>query len=92
MAFMHSSLDPLLAYDAQKDSDLVPTLRAYLASSGHLQRTASDCHIHINTLKYRIQRIEVILNINLSNGETRFNLQLALTIQAMQELLENRAD
>ncbi|MRR28829.1 GAF domain-containing protein [bacterium] len=92
VAFMHSSLDPLLAHDAQKDSDLVPTLRAYLASSGHLQRTASDCHIHINTLKYRMQRIEEILNLDLSNGETRFNLQLALTIQGMQELLENRPE
>jgi len=92
VAFMHNSLDPLLAYDAQKDSDLVPTLRAYLASTGHLQRTASDCHIHINTLKYRMQRIEEILGIDLGNGETRFNLQLALTIQEMQNLLENRVD
>lgn len=92
VTFMHNFLDPLLAYDAQKDSDLVPTLRAYLASTGHLQRTASDCHIHINTLKYRMQRIEEILGVDLGDGETRFNLQLALTIQGMQELLENRVE
>jgi len=49
-------------------------------------REAEDIRIQ------RVQRIEEILNINLSDGETRFNLQLALTIQAMQELLENRAD
>lgn len=92
VTFMHNTLDPLLAYDEQKDSDLTLTLRAYLASSGHLQRTASDCHIHINTLKYRVQRIEEILGLDLSNGETRFNLQLALAIQGLQALLENRSE
>ncbi len=90
VAFMHRYLDPLLAYDAQKESELVSTLRAYLANNAHMQRTAKDCHIHINTLKYRMQRIEDILGSDLSDGNTRFNLQLALNIHTMQDLLEGR--
>lgn len=85
--FMHRCLDPLLNYDAQKDSDLINTLRVYLANNGHMQRTSAQCHIHINTLKYRMQRIEDLLDADLDHGDTRFNLQLALSIHAMQGLL-----
>jgi sugar diacid utilization regulator/putative methionine-R-sulfoxide reductase with GAF domain len=92
LAFMHRHLDPLLVYDAQKESGLVNTLRAYLANNAHMQHTAEDCHIHINTLKYRMQRIEDLLGSDLSNGDARFNLQLALNIHSIRNLLEGCED
>lgn len=89
--YMKTQLSKLISYDQEKESDLVHTLRLYLLNSGHLQKTSVDCNIHINTLKYRIQRIEEILETNLANGETRFNLYLALSILRMDEILKARS-
>jgi DNA-binding PucR family transcriptional regulator len=89
--YMKSQLSKLISYDQDKETNLLQTLRLYLLNSGHLQKTAIDCNIHINTLKYRIQRIEEILETNLANGETRFNLYLALSIRRMDEILMGRA-
>lgn len=86
--YMQAQLSKLIAYDQEKETDLLQTLRSYLLNSGHLQKTAIDCNIHINTLKYRVQRIEEILEVNLADGETRFNLYLALSILRMEDMLK----
>ena len=88
--YMRTQLSKLISYDHEKETELLQTLRFYLLNSGHLQKTAVDCNIHINTLKYRIQRIEEILETNLADGETRFNLYLALSILRMDEMLKAR--
>ncbi len=87
--FMERHLGPLLSYDEQNQARLVPTLEAYLANNGNLQRTASDCHVHINSLKYRLQRIQDIAGFDLHHGETRFNLQLALSIYSALKILKS---
>lgn len=87
-AFMHRHLDPLIDHDARKRSEMLPTLKSYLANNGHLQKTAAECSIHINTLKYRIQRMEELLGLDLMDGENRFNLHLALSIHNMHQILE----
>lgn len=89
--YMKTQLSKLISYDQEKETDLLQTLRLYLLNSGHLQKTAIDCNIHINTLKYRIHRIEEILETNLADGETRFNLYLALSIRRMDEILKARS-
>ncbi|MGB4594553.1 MAG: GAF domain-containing protein [Anaerolineaceae bacterium] len=88
--YMQSQLSRLISYDQEKGTEFLQTLRFYLLNSGHLQKTAIDCNIHINTLKYRIQRIEEILETNLADGEMRFNLYLALSILRMDEMLKAR--
>ncbi len=87
--FMENHLGSLLSYDTQNQSHLVPTLEAYLANNGNLQRTAAACHIHINSLKYRLERIQDIARFDLHHGETRFNLQLALSIYSALKILKS---
>ncbi|HZW02441.1 MAG TPA: GAF domain-containing protein [Anaerolineaceae bacterium] len=89
--FMQRLIGRLLEYDAQNNAELVPTLQHYLDNNGHLQSTASACHIHINSLKYRIQRIEEILGVDLHDGQARFNLALALSIHSATTLLTERS-
>jgi DNA-binding PucR family transcriptional regulator len=86
---MQRNLGVLLAYDQENATELVNTLRHYLDHNGNLQRTASALHVHINSLKYRLQRIEEIASIDLHDGQTRFYLQLALSIQSALNLLHS---
>ena len=43
--------------DQEHNSDLVDTLAAFLANDGHWRQTATQLHIHHNTLHYRLARV-----------------------------------
>lgn len=74
-------LKPLLVYDAKNHSDLLKTLEIYLETNGNLQHTAKQLFVHRNTLKYRIQRIEKILECSLEEPRVRFMLYFAIRIR-----------
>ncbi|UDY37664.1 PucR family transcriptional regulator [Dermatobacter hominis] len=77
--FASTWLGALLAYDAGRDSsELVATLRQYLACGGNYDATAHALSVHRSTLKYRLHRIREISGHDLNSPETQFNLQLAL--------------
>ena len=57
-AFQGALLDPLVAYDRDHGTELVATLEAFLACSGSWSRAAEAMFIHVNSLRYRIRRIE----------------------------------
>ncbi|MBX9387880.1 PucR family transcriptional regulator ligand-binding domain-containing protein [Streptomonospora nanhaiensis] len=73
-------LGPLLEYDRAHRSDLLATLERFLRYSGSWQRCASAMHIHVNTLRYRIGRIEELTGRDLSSLEHRVDLFLALRL------------
>jgi Purine catabolism regulatory protein-like family/PucR C-terminal helix-turn-helix domain len=57
-AFRAALLDPLAAYDRDHGTELVATLEAFLACSGSWSKAAEAMFIHVNSLRYRIRRIE----------------------------------
>lgn len=71
-------LGPILAYDAKHRTDLVPTLRAFLDTSGSWTQCAEQLHLHVNTLRYRIQRIEDLTGRSLATLESRVDFFVAL--------------
>lgn len=75
--FRERLLGPLLEYDAKHGSQLVPTLEAFLAASGSWRVCAERLHVHVNTLRYRIQRIERITGRDLGSLESRVDFFLA---------------
>lgn len=75
--FVQRWLGKLLEYDAQRNSELVRTLTHYLERGGSYELTAKSLIVHRNTLKYRLQRIRQIGDLELNDPETWFNLQLA---------------
>jgi DNA-binding PucR family transcriptional regulator len=83
--FAHRMIDPLLAYDARRGTDLVGTLDAYLDGSGALRKTARRLGIHLNTLRGRLERIGQLCGIDLDDATTRLNLQLALKIARLTD-------
>ncbi|MER7081077.1 PucR family transcriptional regulator, partial [Saccharopolyspora kobensis] len=73
-------LADLIAYDDVHHSDLVRTLRTFLDCSGSWSRCAKRLHVHVNTLRYRIQRVEEITGRDLSEFPSRVDFYLALEL------------
>ena len=71
-------LGPLLAYDKEKHSQLVPSLRVFLEENRSWQRAASRLHVHKQTLVYRIERIEQLTGRQLNSTADVADLWLAI--------------
>ncbi|WP_057914169.1 PucR family transcriptional regulator [Peribacillus muralis] len=76
--FIQETLGPLIKYDRTKKGDLLHTLIKYLENNQKGTDTAKILHLHINTLNYRLRRIEEILSMHLSDTEKFLNLQLTI--------------
>lgn len=77
-SFRLSVLGPIEAWDKDHGSELVPTLTAFLASGGRWRATAELLHIHPNTLRYRLRRIEELTGRDLDTTSDRVDLWLAM--------------
>ena len=79
-AFARSALEPLVEHDSRHGADLLGTLRVYLEEDRVQRRAAARCFIHVNTVVYRINRIEQLLGRSLDEPSAVFDLTLALRI------------
>lgn len=68
--------------------DTVGTLVGYLDAGGNYRRAARDLTIHVNTLRYRLNRIATIIHADLDDPEQRFRLQLAARLRAGRRALQ----
>jgi DNA-binding PucR family transcriptional regulator len=73
-------LGPLEDYDAEHGGDLRHTLAVYLERSCSPSGTAAAMHVHVNTVRYRLGRIEQLLGRDLSSFPDRVDVYLALQI------------
>ncbi|MGW2865948.1 PucR family transcriptional regulator [Streptomyces sp. NPDC001205] len=77
-AFTARLLDPLRDYDRRHRAELIPTLEAFLDCDGSWTRCATRLHLHVNTLRYRVGRIEQLTARDLSRLEDKLDFFLAL--------------
>jgi purine catabolism regulator len=80
-AFYEEVLGPLLEYDRRTDNELVETLETYFACNGNLSEAARRLHLHRNSLLYRLERIQEVLQADLEDADTRLSLQVALKMR-----------
>jgi DNA-binding PucR family transcriptional regulator len=71
-------LGPLRDYDARHNAELMPTLRSFLSCDGSWSVCASVMYVHVNTVRYRIGRIEALTGRDLSVLADRVDFFLAL--------------
>lgn len=71
----------------EKQADLFHTLEAYLDEGGNGVSTADTLHIHRSTLNYRLARIVQICGFDLQDPLTRMNLQVALKLMRLFEVM-----
>ena len=80
-SFRDRLLGPLLAYDERHRAELLPTLREFLACSGSWNACAARMYVHVNTVRYRIRRIEELTGRDLSCLDDQVDFFLAVRIR-----------
>ncbi|MFD8756456.1 PucR family transcriptional regulator [Kitasatospora sp. NPDC059577] len=76
--FRRRVLAPLIEHDRANTVSLLDTLDAFLRHSASWSRTAEALHLHVNTVHYRIKRIEELTGRSLLKLEDRLDLWAAL--------------
>jgi PucR C-terminal helix-turn-helix domain len=84
------TISPLLAYDAEHDTELLVTLATFLAHHGSTPETAEAMSLHRHTVGYRLSRVQEVSGLSPyeSDGRERLSLGLkAAQILAAEERL-----
>lgn len=76
--FIGDTIGEILAYDEEKNGELLQTLKVYLENNCSLLHASKELHTHRNTVKYRIQRVEEITDKSLTNSMTRLEFMNAI--------------
>lgn len=76
--FRDALLSPLVEHDRRRHTELVRTLELFLDSGGAYQQTADELHVHVNTLRLRLARVEELTGRSLADMETRVDFFIAL--------------
>jgi DNA-binding PucR family transcriptional regulator len=71
-------VEPLVAYDRERRSDLVRTLAAYFDAGANASEAADRLFLHRNSLLYRLERIRELTGLDSKRPEDRLALQLGL--------------
>jgi hypothetical protein len=76
--FWRELLGPLLEHDAARGSQLLATLEAFLRAGGRWAPVARELHVHVNTLRHRLARVEALTGRRLDDPDDRVDLHLAV--------------
>jgi hypothetical protein len=79
--FYMDTLGSIEQLENGKKEDFLKTLQLYLKLGGNIHSVSEQNNTHRNTVLYRIQRLEDMLGMNLSDGDSRCLLQIALYIR-----------
>lgn len=83
-SFYSETVEPLVIYDEQYETDLVTTVEAYLDSDANVPATAKKLFTHRHTIRYRLERIRDLSGHDATATEGRE--RLGLGIKAMRVL------
>ena len=81
--FVNELLGTLLQYAQSRDTPLLETLEALAASRWVRRAAARQLGIHINSMSYRVERIQTLTGLQLDEPETRVAISIALRAKAM---------
>jgi sugar diacid utilization regulator len=70
----------LTDHDQRHHTQYVATLRAYLESFGDVPVAARTVHVHQNTFRYRLQRLQETPGLDLADADQRLSLLLQLRL------------
>ena len=79
--FVNKQLGVLIDYDMHNNTQLLTTLEVYLKNNCNLLHTSDELFTHRNTIKYRLKRIQELLNLNLEDSSVMLNLNVALYLK-----------
>lgn len=79
-------LGRVINYDKKENGSLMETLDGLAANQFDVTKTAQSLFLHRNTLRYRVKKIEELLNAKLDDMNTRLDISAALKIKQLRKL------
>ncbi len=76
--FYADTVEPLVAYDEQYETNLVGTLETFLDCDGNVQATAAKLFTHRHTVRYRLERARELSGLDVGSTDGREKLSLGL--------------
>jgi PucR family transcriptional regulator, purine catabolism regulatory protein len=76
--FYAETVEPLVAYDEQYETELLQTLETFLEADGNVAGTAQRLFTHRHTIYYRLERVRELTGLDVSSSDGREKLSLGL--------------
>ena len=76
--FYSETVEPLVAYDEQYETELLTTVETYLDNDGNVAATAQRLFTHRHTIRYRLERAKELCGHDVTSTEGREKLGLGL--------------
>ncbi len=76
--FYAETVEPLVAYDEQYETELLRTLETFLDADGNVAGTAQRLFTHRHTIYYRLERVRELSGLDVSSSDGREKLSLGL--------------
>ncbi len=76
--FYSETVEPLVSYDDQYETDLVKTVEAFLDADGNVAGTAQRLFTHRHTIRYRLERVRDLSGLDVGSTDGREKLSLGL--------------
>ncbi len=76
--FYAETVEPLVAYDEQYETELLQTLETFLEADGNVAGTAQRLFTHRHTIYYRLERMRELTGLDVSSSDGREKLSLGL--------------
>lgn len=83
--YYKEQLAVIIEYDEKNNMNFLAILQMYFQQNGDLNATAEKLFMHPNTLRYRLKKIEELLDVDLQKLEIRINLAVACKIAKMHK-------
>ncbi len=83
--FCQEYLSLLEESDRMNGTEYINTLKAYIQHQGIINEISETMHVHPNTLRNRIKRMEEITGIDFQDSETFINLVIAVKIFSLKK-------
>lgn len=81
--YYRRTIKKLEKYDEECSSNLIETLETYFKCNLKKTLAAQKLYIHVETLRYRLNRIEEITGYSLDDSEGIFALQMGLKLKKL---------
>ena len=81
-AYAAELVEPVSAADP--DNVLLPTLRAFLGSSGKIRAAARALDVHENTVRYRLERVSEVTGLDLQDIGDVSRIRFAMQVHALR--------
>jgi hypothetical protein len=91
-SFIDGLIGAVLAYDEERGTELVATLRAFVRSNASPTRTARLLRFHTNTILQRLDRLDALLGRGWREDDRFFRISVAARLHEMHEKLHEPSE